>query len=238
MSFQGWDRVQIKTKDGLKTAVAPVIISASRATDLPAFYSDWLMQRLEAGYAKWINPFNRQEQYISFAQTLWTKNAQPLIKHLPALDRMGINYYFTFTVNDYKDEGLEPNLPGLPTRIQTFKQLVKRIGKKKVIWRFDPLILSKDLTVDKLLRKIRRVGESLHPFTEKLVVSFADISLYERVRRNLITGRFADYSEFDRSSIEAIAASMQELNRSVKTSGNTILACISVNIATPITPRN
>lgn len=217
MSFQGWDSVQVKTKDGLKPAIAPVIISASRATDIPAFYSDWLMRRLEAGYVKWINPFNRQAQYVSFAKTrvivFWTKNAKPLIKHLPVLDRMGINYYFTFTLNDYEAEGLEPNLPKLSARIQTFQQLAKTIGKKKIIWRFDPLILGKDLTVERLLQKVQRVGEALHPFTEKLVISFADISIYKRVQRNLINGGFADYLEFDQPKMEAIAAGLAEINR-------------------------
>lgn len=217
MSFQGWDRVQIETKEGLKPAVAPVIISASRATDIPAFYSEWLMQRLKAGYVKWINPFNQQSQYISFAKTrvivFWTKNAQPLLKHLPVLDQMGFNYYFTFTVNDYEAEGLEPNLPQLSARIQTFRQLAKEIGKKKVIWRFDPLILSKKLTVEKLLEKVERVGDGLYPFTEKLVVSFADIAHYKRVQRNLISGGFPDYIEFDQPKMEAVATGLQEINR-------------------------
>jgi DNA repair photolyase len=217
MSFQGWDSVQVKTKEGVKPAVAPVIISASRATDIPAFYSDWLMQRLKAGYVKWINPFNQQAQYITFAKTrvivFWTKNAQPLIKHLPVLDQMGINYYFTFTVNDYEAEGLEPNLPKLSARMQTFRQLAKEIGKKKVIWRFDPLILGRGLTVEQLLEKVRKVGEELHPFTEKLVISFADIALYKRVQRNLISGGFTDYLEFDQPKMRAIAAGLQELNR-------------------------
>lgn len=217
MSFQGWDRVEIQTTKGLKPAVAPVIISASRATDLPAFYGDWLMQRLEAGYVKWINPFNQQEQYVSFAKTrvivFWTKNASPLFKYLPQLDQMGINYYFTFTVNDYEAEGLEPNLPGLTERIETFQQLAEKIGKKKVIWRFDPLILSQDLTVEKLLQKTQDVGKHIHKFTEKLVISFADISLYRRVKRNLMSGGFADYHEFDQSSMIAVATGLQKINQ-------------------------
>lgn len=217
MSFQGWDRVQIDTKEGLKTAVAPVIVSASRATDIPAFYSDWLMQRLKAGYVKWINPFSRQDQYVSFTKTrviiFWTKNAQPLLRHLPALDRMGINYYFHYTVNDYAAEGLEPNLPGLAARIQTFRQLAKAIGKKKVIWRFDPLILGQDLTVARLLEKVKRVGDALHPFTEKLVISFADIARYKRVQRNLINGGFSGYREFNPPEMRALAAGLQEMNQ-------------------------
>ncbi|NLW56621.1 MAG: DUF1848 domain-containing protein [Firmicutes bacterium] len=217
MTFSGWDRVEIQTVDGLKTAVAPVIISASRATDLPAFHGDWFMNRLAAGYVKWINPFNQQAQYISFKQTrvivFWTKNARPFFKHLPQLDKMGLNYYFTFTVNDYEAEGLEPNLPGLAERIETFQQLAEKIGKRRVIWRFDPLILSHQLTVDRLLTKIQNVGQHLHQYTEKLIISFADISHYRRVKNNLIAGGFADYREFDQASMLAVAAGLKQLNQ-------------------------
>lgn len=216
MALPGWDRVAIQTPGGLKTAVAPVIISASRATDLPAFHGEWFMNRLAAGYVKWINPFNQQAQYVSFQKTraivFWTKNARPFFKHLPQLDKMGLNYYFTFTVNDYEAEGLEPNLPGLAERIETFQQLAAKIGKKRVVWRFDPLILSRRLTVEKLLAKIERVGRHLHKYTEKLIISFADIGAYRRVRSNLTAGGFADYCEFDRASMHAIAAGLQELN--------------------------
>ncbi|HBT16394.1 MAG TPA: hypothetical protein DEB05_05500 [Firmicutes bacterium] len=217
MSFKGWDRVQVETKKGVKPAVAPVIISASRATDIPAFYGEWLMQRLRAGYVKWINPFNRQEQYVSFANTrvivFWTKNPYPFFRYLPELEAAGINYYFTFTVNDYDDEGLEPNLPKLSERIQVFQRLAKKIGKKKVIWRFDPLILSKDLTVERLLEKLQAVGELLHNHTEKLVISFADISVYERVRRNLIASGFPDYHEFDQENMLLLASGLQRINK-------------------------
>ena len=58
--------VTIETIDGVKSGIAPLIISASRSTDIPAFYSEWLFNRLKEGYAKWINPFNRRPQYISF----------------------------------------------------------------------------------------------------------------------------------------------------------------------------
>jgi hypothetical protein len=67
-------------------AQAPVIISASRSTDIPAFYAQWFINRLNAGYVIWYNPFNRQPMYISFKNTkvvvFWTKNPRPLIPYL------------------------------------------------------------------------------------------------------------------------------------------------------------
>lgn len=99
-----WEPIDIKTADGIKRGIAPLIISASRATDIPAFYGSWFMNRLSAGYCKWNNPFNAgRPQYISFTKVrmivFWTKNAAPFEKFLDELDLFKVNYYFTFTVN-------------------------------------------------------------------------------------------------------------------------------------------
>jgi len=184
-----WKKIDTKINGIVKEASAPVIISASRATDIPAFYSDWFMNRLREGFVRWTNPFNRKTSYISFAKTrviiFWTKNAQPIIKHLKELDSMGINYYFQFTVNDYVNENFEPNLPSLEERIRTFKELSEMIGKNRVIWRFDPLLLTDELNEKLLGEKIERVAKLLHKHTSKLVFSYADINIYRKVMANL-----------------------------------------------------
>ncbi|WP_209629670.1 DUF1848 domain-containing protein [Methanofollis sp. W23] len=194
--------------------ITPVIISASRATDLPAFYSEWLMNRIRAGYAIWTNPFNRNfSQKVSFAQTrafvFWTKNPAPLMPHLDEIDEMGYHYYFQYTLNDYEEEGLEPGLPPLDERIQTFRTLAERVGKARVIWRFDPLLLSDDLTVEHLLERVRRVGDQVHSSTERLVFSFADIETYRSVRRRLGEG----YREFSPDEMNYFAESIAEINQ-------------------------
>ena len=218
MSYKGWDKVKIRgTVEGEIEGIAPIIISASRSTDIPAFYSDWFTERLRSGYAKWINPFNRRSQYVSFEKTrvivFWTKNPQPMLQYLQKIEQRGINYYFTFTLNDYEEENLEPNLPQIEKRIETFKELSSRLGKERVIWRFDPLILSNKLTVKRLLDKISRVGEQIYDHTTKLVISFADIIAYGNVKRNLKSGGFDDYREFDQESIREIAAGLGEINK-------------------------
>ena len=170
--------------------VAPVIISASRSTDIPAFFARWFINRLAKGYCVWYNPFNQQPMYISFKNTkavvFWTKNPEPIIQYLPELDAKGIHYYFQYTLNDYEVEGFEPNVRPLEERIETFKNLSKLIGKEKVIWRFDPLILSEDLTPRKLLQKIFHIGNRIKGYTDKLVFSFVDVRAYRKVQNNLI----------------------------------------------------
>lgn len=185
-----WDKVDINTFNGIKKGIAPLIISASRSTDIPAFYGPWFMNRLKAGYVKWNNPFNAaRPQYISFHKArvivFWTKNAAPFERFLDELNLYGINYYFTFTINDYEREGFEPNLPSLKERIATFQRLSKKLGKERVVWRYDPLIMTPALDIDVLLKRIKQVGEELVPFTEKLVFSFADIDIYKKVERNM-----------------------------------------------------
>ena len=168
----------------------PVIVSASRSTDIPAFYADWFLERLKAGYSVWMNPFNQKRYRVSFADTrmivFWSKNPKPMLERLDEMEALGFRqYYFQFTLNDYVAEGLEPNVPTVAERIDTFKRLADLIGKERVIWRFDPLLLSDSLTVDVLLDKIVTIGQELQGVTGKLVFSFADIQTYRKVSKNL-----------------------------------------------------
>lgn len=168
--------------------IKPVILSASRSTDIPAFYLDWFFNRLNQGWCSWINPFNKQKHEISFEDTkfivFWSKNPLPLLYYLPQLENKGIGCYIQFTLNFYEGFNLE-SVPMVNTRIETFKRLVETLGPGSVIWRFDPLILTTSITQEILLERIRYVGENLKGYTEKLVFSFADISSYFRVKRNL-----------------------------------------------------
>lgn len=185
------DKIQIITDNGISVeAQAPIIISASRSTDIPAFYAKWFINRLKAGYVIWYNPFNQQPIYVSFKDckvvVFWTKNPKPLIPYLNELDKRGIHYYFQYTLNDYEKEKFEPNVPSLAGRIATFKELATLIGKDKVIWRFDPIILTNEITPRVLLTRIWHIGNALKGFTNKLVFSFVDVKAYRKVQNNLI----------------------------------------------------
>jgi hypothetical protein len=216
MPFKGWNKVEINTRKGVISGIAPIIISASRSTDIPAFHGEWLMNRLQAGYIKWINPFNQKAQYVSFAKTrvivFWTKNPRPMLSQLPGIDQQGLHYYFTFTLNDYEKEGFEPAIPSLADRINTFKGLADKIGRERVIWRFDPLILTDKLDVDELLNRIHSVAIKLNGHTNKLVISFVDLNSYGNVRRNL---KLAGYQckEFDLADSYRIASGLQKIGR-------------------------
>ena len=224
MKWRGWEKVPLeiqKTGDSAGTrtidAIAPLIISASRSTDIPAFYGRWFMERLNAGYVKWKSPFGGAPVYVSFQNTrlivFWSKNPAPFLPYLDALDAAGLRYYFLFTLNDYGAEMFEPRVPPCSERIATFIRLPERIGKGRVVWRFDPLVLSDTITVGDLLARAQRIGDRIAPYTERMVFSFVDIEKYAKVRRNLQRQGFPDAREFSEAEVDEFCTGLQALNR-------------------------
>ena len=188
--MKNWNKQQLPRENGeIEWMQVPEIVSASRSTDIPAFYADWFFHRLKVGYSAWTNPFNGVKSYVSYKNTrfivFWSKNPRPLLSHLDYLNERKIGCYIQYTLNDYEEEKLERGVPPIQERIDTFKRLVDKLGEGRVIWRFDPLILTDDINVDKLLGKIERIGAQLQGYTKKLVFSYADILSYRKVKANL-----------------------------------------------------
>jgi len=123
-----------------------------------------------------------------------------------------MNFYIQFTLNDYVSEGLEKGVPPLEDRIATFKRLVETFGKGRVIWRFDPLMLTENINEDVLLEKLSNIGEQLKGYTEKLVFSFADIGSYRKVKHNLNEASI-QYREWDESAMLSMGEKIVELNK-------------------------
>ena len=100
-----WKYIDLIVNGRIVKAQAPIIISASRSTDIPAFYSDWFFDRLDKGYSAWINPFNGIKSYISYHHTrfivFWSKNPRPLLDYLDILEKKKIKCYIQYTLNDY-----------------------------------------------------------------------------------------------------------------------------------------
>lgn len=212
-----WQKITIKRDNGeIAEAQAPIIVSASRSTDIPAFYADWFFNRLKIGYSAWTNPFNGVKSFISYEKTrfivFWSKNPKPLLEHLDELKDKNIGCYIQYTLNDYVLEGLERGVPSLNERIDTFKQLVDKLGKGRVIWRFDPLILTDKISADDLLRKIDLIGNQLYGYNEKLVFSYADIALYKKVKSNLEKNN-VNYREWDIPQMDEFAKNLSMLNK-------------------------
>lgn len=223
------EKVRILTRNVVEVeAFAPAILSVSRATDIPAFYSEWFFNRLEEDYCKWCNPFNGVENYVSFQKVrfivFWSKNPAPLIPYLERLRSRGINCYVQYTLNDYEAEGLEPGVHTLEQRVETFRQLSEALGEYGVVWRFDPLILTNNIGIPELLRKVSYLAEKLHNYTDTLVFSFADISGYRKVGRNL-TAHGIRYEEWTEAKMREFASRLSQLSQLNRECGWNLKLC-------------
>lgn len=166
-----------------------MIISCSRRTDIPAAHADWLMRRLAAGYCLVPNPRNaRQVSRVSLRPedvdvlVFWTKNPEPLLPHLPALDARGYRYYFLYTLNGY-DRWVEPGIPDPAARIRTFRQLADLIGPEKVVWRYDPILISGKTDFGWHRETFCRIAQDLRGFTQRTIVSLVDF--YRKTERGM-----------------------------------------------------
>lgn len=164
-----------------------MILSVSRRTDIPAFYSDWFFNRLKEGFVCVRNPMNiHQVSRIVLSPKVidcivfWSKNPKPMLSRLNEL--MDYMFYFQFTINPY-DKGLEVDVPRKDGVINTFKELSKTIGTKRVIWRYDPVILTDKMDVKYHIYYFEQLAKRLEGFTETCVISFVD--LYKRTLSNL-----------------------------------------------------
>ncbi len=181
-----------------------MIISASRRTDIPALYSEWFMNRVCAGWCLVPNPVNPgQVSRVSLrpqdvdAFVFWSKNPAPLLEHLDKLDRSGFRYYFQFTLNDYP-RALEPNIPDLDERLATFLGLSGRLGPWRVIWRYDPIVLSNITTADFHREKFAAIASKLNGATHRVMVSL--VHFYRKTERRLSLLEGKGFS-FDKEAI-------------------------------------
>ena len=165
------------------------IISASRRTDIPAFYTQWFMNRIRAGFCIYPNPLYPQQLYrVSLRSedvlgiVFWTRHPAPLAQHLAELDKGGYVYYFQYTVVGYP-QSVDLRSPSLDTAIKTFGDLSSCIGPDKVIWRYDPIILNPGISATWHQDNFRRIADSLSGHTHRVVISVIDP--YARTQRRL-----------------------------------------------------
>ena len=167
-----------------------MIISASRRSDIPCCYPEWLLNRLKEGYA--LIPNVRNADRLGMVElapenvdciVFWTKNPEPMMNYLPEIDKMGYRYYFEFTITAYGKE-LERNLPEKEAVIDTFKRLSEKIGPERVDWRFDPIIINEDYSVDWIIEKYSDLCRQLHNDTSRCIISFVDNYMQAEKRKN------------------------------------------------------
>jgi len=165
-----------------------MILSVSRRTDIPNYYSEWFLNRITEGFVYVRNPMNpHQVSRIDITPEVvdcivfWTKNPEPMLSRLDELD--SYDYYFQFTLTGYGKD-MECNVPHKKEKmIPVFRELSKKIGKEKVIWRYDPILFTKKYTLEYHLKAFEQIATALKGYTEKCVISFVDI--YAKNKKNM-----------------------------------------------------
>lgn len=161
-----------------------MVISASRRTDIPAFYSRWFINRLRAGEVYVRNPFDRRRvssvslkrEHVDFIH-FWTKNPAPLIKRLGELE--GYDYCFHFTVNGYGPD-TEPHVPALPRLLDTFRELSEKCPSGRVVWRYSPIVIRPGFGTEEHLRNFELIASWLEGATRRCYISPLDE--YSKIR--------------------------------------------------------
>lgn len=165
-----------------------MIVSASRRTDIPNYYSEWFFNRIKEGYLYVRNPMNaRQVSRIDLSPQVvdcivfWTKNPFPMMSRLDEIK--DYQYYFQFTLTGYGRD-MEPNVPHKRQQmLSIFQALSDKIGKERVIWRYDPIVFTDRYTEAYHVKAFQEIASTLSGYTEKVVISFFD--RYSKTEKNM-----------------------------------------------------
>ncbi len=191
-----------------------MIISASRRTDIPTYYSEWFMNRIREGFVLVRNPMNiHQISRISLAPgvvdgiVFWTKNPLPMLDKLDGLK--DYTYYFQFTITPYGRD-VEPNIPSKnDVIIPAFKRLTDRLGPERVIWRYDPIMLSPKYTMEYHMQAFEKIASQLKSYTKKVTISFID--LYRNTTNNV---KVLDLVDLSRERIRELSQALSGIAQS------------------------
>lgn len=165
-----------------------MIISASYRTDIPAFYGEWLMNRIRAGYCKVVNPYGGQIHRISLLPedvdgfVFWTKNLGPFLRHLPEVRKLGFPFVVQYTINNYP-HALERSVADARQAVEQARQVAQEYGPRTVVWRYDPVLFTSLTPLDFHRRNFERLSRALEGAVDEVVISFAQI--YRKTQRNL-----------------------------------------------------
>lgn len=174
-----------------------MILQTGMRTDIPAFYSEWFINRIKEGYVMVRNPYNpssvtkyRINPEVVDLIAFCTKNPAPMLEHLDALKPYG-QYWFV-TITPYEKE-IEPNVPDKNKVVQDFKRLSQSVGLDSIAWRYDPIFITEKYSLDFHLDAFDSMAKALSGYTHTCIISFID--LYKKVITNFPQGRIVGRNE-------------------------------------------
>jgi hypothetical protein len=193
-----------------------MIISASRRTDIPAFFGEWFYNRILEKFVLVKNPMNpksitRIDLSLENVDCIvfWTKDPQNFLDYLPKIDALGYKYYFQFTLTSY-DKTVESNVKKKTNIIDTFIKLSNQIGKNKVIWRYDPIIINSQFSINYHIEWFEYLCNKLSNYTEKCVISFIDIEPYNFIKNAM---KLKYINELTLNEIDIIAKAIHDISK-------------------------
>ena len=169
-----------------------MILQTGMRTDIPAFYSQWFANRLNEGYVLTRNPYNPMQvtrynldptvvDLIAFC----SKNPGPMLNYMDLLASYRGTYWFV-TITAYERD-FEPNVPEIDKVIRDFQEISRIVGIDSMGWRYDPIFLNDEYTVERHLETYAYIASALEGYTKTSVISFTD--LYQKVRKNFPEAR-------------------------------------------------
>lgn len=199
-----------------------MILSVSRRTDIPNYYSGWFLNRVREGFLYVRNPMNpHQISRIELSPEVvdcivfWTKNPEPMLERLGELDPYP--YYFQFTLTGYGQD-IEPGVPDKRENvIPTFQRLSKTVSPSRVIWRYDPILFTPVYTPEYHLRAFSCIAEALKGYTNRCIISFVD-----RYTKNSKSLKLLGTYELQQQELEAFASQIAEISAE---NGMTVASC-------------
>jgi hypothetical protein len=209
-----------------------MIISASRRTDIPAFYSEWFMNRIRAGYCTVPNPVNpKRISHVSLNPddvdviVFWTRNPKPLIKWLAELDIRGFRYYFQYTILA-NPRIIDPKSPPTQQSIETLKSLADHVGHDRVIWRYDPIVITNQCPSFYHLEKISYIASTLRGYTKRLIISMFDTYDHTKGRMRGLEEKGLRVSLLEGEQFHSFIKSIVEI---AKANGMEVFSCAEEN---------
>lgn len=165
------------------------IISVSRRTDIPAFYGDWFLNRVNDGFVGYLNPFSKVKYRVSLKKedvecfVLWSKNFIPFIDKLKIMNDLGYKFYFNYTINGYSDI-YEKYVFDTNKLIDNLIYLSEKYSKSAINWRYDPIIISEKTDYNFHLKNFKIIAKRLKTHVERCIISF--VYLYDKVKKNIL----------------------------------------------------
>ena len=214
-----------------------LIISASYKTDIPAFYGRWLTNRLDAGHCQVINPYNQNARRVSLSRhdvdgiVLWTKNLGPLVNQLPSLTERGYAFYVQYTVTNYPRE-LELSVTSADRAIDHIRVVSRRWGRRSVVWRYDPILMTDKTPFDWHVENFSRLSERIKGYADEVVVSFTQF--YNKTRTNLNALGKTDGLSFYDPSIDEKRSLLDALVQIARSNDLDLTVCSQPDLPVPM----